>query len=240
MLKLQQYAKTGATMIQFLAKLISFVFHPLLVLTYMLLLLLFINPYLFGVNHWQEKSAQLLVLQVFLSSFFIPGVAVVLLRFSGLVQSLDFPEREDRIGPYIVTGIFYLWLFRNICSNELVPSLYSCFVLGATIALFVAFVVNIFTKISAHATGMGGFLAMMLIAFWQLPNYPYARLSWESDGGTWWISTSFILLFGLLCSGLVGSSRLLLKAHTPQDLYNGYLVGFGAQFVALRFVVLPS
>ena len=36
--------------------------------------------------------------------------------------------------------------------------------LGATIALFIAFFINIFSKISAHAVGMGGLVAMVLIS----------------------------------------------------------------------------
>lgn len=97
-----------------LAQVISFVFHPLLILTYMLVLLLLVNPYLFGVNSVGDQASKLLIIQVFLYTFFIPAVSVLLFRALGLIKSLELRDRYDRIGPYILTGIFYLWLFYNL------------------------------------------------------------------------------------------------------------------------------
>jgi membrane-associated phospholipid phosphatase len=37
-------------------------------------------------------------------------------------------------------------------------------------------------------------------------------------------------------AGLVGSSRLYLKAHQPMQVYGGFIIGIIAQFIALRFV----
>jgi membrane-associated phospholipid phosphatase len=39
-------------------------------------------------------------------------------------------------------------------------------------------------------------------------------------------------------AGLVGTARLILVAHVPRDLYTGFIVGFCAQFIALRFLFL--
>ena len=44
------------------------------------------------------------------------------------------------------------------------------------------------------------------------------------------------LLF--LLSGLVGSSRLYMKAHTPQELFAGFLVGFIPQLFLIPLVLL--
>jgi membrane-associated phospholipid phosphatase len=223
-------------MMYYLARLISFIFHPLLMITYMLVILLSVNPFLFGVNSLTEASSRLLILQVFLSSFFIPGMAVAMLRFTGLVKSIELPDKQDRIGPYIISGIFYLWLFRNLLSNTLIPNIYSSFVLGATIALFLAFFINIFSKISAHSTGMGGLVAMIIITMTFFPEYPTFTLPWF-NGESLQITLSALLIIGIVLSGLVGVSRLMLEAHEPKDLYGGYLIGFIAQFIALRFVM---
>jgi membrane-associated phospholipid phosphatase len=45
-----------------------------------------------------------------------------------------------------------------------------------------------------------------------------------------------IFLFFVLLAGLVGSSRLYLKAHQPMQVYGGFIIGIIAQFIALRFV----
>ncbi|MCO6481020.1 MAG: hypothetical protein J5I94_30530 [Phaeodactylibacter sp.] len=220
-------------MLRLLAKLISIVFHPLLAVTYMLALLLLVNPYLFGVNSISDQASKLLILQVFLSTFFIPFVAVAMLRLTGMIRSFQMESRQERIGPYIITGVFYLWMFRNFLDNPAIPTAFTSFLLGATIGLFFAFFINIFSKISAHAVGMGGLLGMVVIT---MLLFSYNTFTVMSPRGTLEISISTVLLITILIAGLVGSARLFLQSHEPMDLYGGYLVGFASQFMALRFL----
>lgn len=216
-------------MVHAVARLCSLIFHPLMTLTYMLLLLLWINPYLFGINHISDPIAKTLVLRVFLSSFFIPGVAVLMLRFTGLLKSLEMPDKQDRIAPFVITGMFYIWLFRNFLDNTQIPALFTSFTLGATIALFLAFLVNIFSKISLHTLSMGGLLGVLVLL---LSIYP------QLDIPTFWfMQTRFLLVAALILAGCIGSFRLILGAHEPIDLWGGYLVGFVAQFIAARFIL---
>ena len=216
-----------------LARIISILFHPLLIVTYMLVLLLLINPYLFGVSRVGDQASKLLILQVFLSTFFIPAFAVAMLRFMGMIESMEMKTRQERIGPYIITGIFYLWMFRNFLDNSQIPTAFTSFMLGATIGLFLAFFINIFTKISAHAVGMGGLLGMVVIT---LLLFSYDTFSMNLPFGAFEVSMSAVLAIAVLLAGLVGTARLLLQAHEPMDLYGGYLVGFSAQFIALRIL----
>lgn len=203
-------------------------------LTYMLVLLLLINPYLFGVSSVGDRMSKELILRIFLSTFFIPAVAVLMLRFLGLIDSLQMPDKKDRIGPYIITGVFYLWMFRNFVGNSQIPTAYTSFVLGAVIGLFVAFFINIFSKISAHAVGMGGLVGMVIIT---MLLFSYESFTVHSTIlGTIHLSMSTVLVVTLILAGLVGTCRLFLQAHEPQDLYGGFLVGFATQFIALRFL----
>ncbi|MCB0547747.1 MAG: hypothetical protein KDD19_09165 [Phaeodactylibacter sp.] len=220
-------------MLRLLAQLISIIFHPLLIVTYMLVLLMLVNPYLFGVNNIGDQSSKLLILQIFLSTFFIPGVAVAMLRFTGMIRSFQMESKQERIGPYVITGILYLWMFRNFLDNPSIPTAFTSFLLGATIALFFAFFINIFSKISAHAVGVGGLLGMVVIT---MLLFSYDTFTILSPRGTMEISMSTVLLITILVAGLVGTARLALQAHEPMDLYGGYLVGFASQFMALRFL----
>lgn len=215
------------------AKLISVLFHPLLILTYMLVLLLAANPYLFGVNRLQDRMP--LILLIFLSTFVIPTIAVSMMKLLGLVRTLALESREERIGPYIITGIFYLWLFVNFLHDPRVPVAFTSFVLGATIGLFLAFFINIFSKISAHAVGMGGLLAMIVITMFL---YSYDTLTvYAGWFGQIEISMATVLILAILLAGMVGTSRLLLQAHDMQDLSGGFLVGFVSQFIALQILL---
>ncbi|MBK7409596.1 MAG: hypothetical protein IPJ40_17060 [Saprospirales bacterium] len=217
-----------------IAKVVSFFFHPLLMLTYMTVLLLIIQPFWFGVHQVSDKIP--LLLAVFFSSFVIPGIAVLMMRFLGLVESMELRDKKERIGPYIVTAIFYLWLYINFRNDPSMPPPFSSFVLGTVIGLFLAFFINIFSKIRAHAVGMGGLLGMVIILLGMGSFDPvFIPL------GTWGsIQTTLgtLLLVFILIAGLVGTSRLLLKAHEAMDLYGGYMVGLAAQFLAFRLLML--
>jgi hypothetical protein len=195
----------------------------------MLILLLLVNPYLFGVN--SIKAQSLLILLIFLSTFLLPAISVSMMKALGMVDSFELKDKQERIGPYIITGIFYLWIFVNFKNNSQIPIAFTTFVLGSTIALFIAFFLNIFTKISAHAVGMGGLIGMVTIL---MILYDYHSFSFEiAYVGNIEMGLSTLLMMVIMLAGMVGSARLLLKAHVPSQVYAGYVVGFSSQFFAL-------
>ncbi len=224
---------TTLTMPRSLALLLSIIGHPLLVPTYALLLLLSIDPYAFGVHSMHDKQAVFLIISVFTTSALIPGIGIAVMKPLGFVHSLESPDRQDRTGPYIVTGVFYLWLFKNLSAGTQVPKIYLICLLGATIGLFLAFFINIFTKISAHATGMGGLAGMLLLTAFL---WPGQALSFPVFGGVVQISLTAAAAGMVLIAGLVGSARLVLKAHVLQDLWQGYAVGISAVWLAKWFL----
>lgn len=218
------------------ARFVSYLFHPLLVLTYALALLIIVDPFAFGASSIQAANSKLIILRIFLSTFFVPAMAILMLYFLGMIKSLRLQDKMDRTGPYIITGIFYLWLLRNFWENNLVTPLYTSFVLGATIALFLAFLINIFSKISIHAVGGSALVAMTIITMLTQNNEPLL-IPLPQQG---YLSTSllYLLLGLLLVVGMLGTSRLYLQKHEPSELYGGYFVGFIAPFVALQVMVV--
>lgn len=219
-------------MLRLIAHFVSIVFHPLLIVTYMLVILLLVNPYMFGVNGL--SGGKQLILLIFLSTFVIPAFAVFMMKALGMIDSLQMKTKSERIGPYIVTGILYMWLFQNILNNPEIPSAYKVFVLGATIGLFIAFFFNLFTKISMHALGMGGLLGMIIITSLL---FSYGSFVFSiGPFGMMEMSMNALLMLVILLCGIVGTSRLLLNAHNLQDLYSGFIIGMGTQFLALRIM----
>lgn len=219
-----------------IAHFFSLIFHPLLAPTYGLILLLLVNPYDFGIRAISDEPGKILILRIFLSTFFIPAFAIVMLKLTGLIKTLEMKERQERIGPYIITAIFYLWMLQNFIHNPNIPLAYTSFLLGAIIGLFLAFFVNIFSKISAHAVGMGGLIGLVLIIMmWWYRQNTFTIHS--TILGVVEVSLPAVLMLILIVAGAVGSSRLFLQAHRPSELYNGYLVGFFGQLAALRFLL---
>ena len=220
-------------MLRSLAMGLSVVFHPLLVPTYMLLLLLLINPYLFGVSSPQDEGAKVLLLLVFLYTFFIPAVSFTVMYFLGMIDDIQVKDHHQWIGPYLVTGVLYLWVYYNFSKTGQLPPAYVSFMLGAVIALFLAFIINNFSKISAHAVGMGGLVGMVIISMlW----FSYGTFTLELSSGPLEISMLHLLMAVIVAAGAVGTARLLLKAHEPSDVFGGYFIGFAAQFFAFAFV----
>ena len=211
--------------LRLIAQFISILFHPLLILSYAYILLAVFNPFAFGEASTDRVFALTgkfakgrWFVNMLLFSCIIPFVGVVLMRALGMVSSVSLPTKDERKIPYVMAGMFYMAMVMQNSTSTSMPLEIKNFALGATIALFMAFFINLFSKISMHTVGMGGFLAMIIIII--------AR----SYGA------SHLFIFGILLCGLVGTSRMLLGAHQPSDIYGGYFIGFLAQFVALKYI----
>ncbi|MEE9440167.1 MAG: hypothetical protein V3V14_14270 [Saprospiraceae bacterium] len=213
------------------AKILSLVFHPLFLIGYVLILLLTLNPYIFSIQ--DEKSRFLLIFSVLMLTIFFPLFSIFMMKMLELIKSFEMKDKQERIGPLIVTGVFYLWLFVNIKGNSTIPAAFSFFVLGSTIGLFLALMINSFTKISLHTVGMGGLLAGFFIIRYF---YAYDSFILRFPFGVFNIHTNVIMLLVIVVAGAVGTSRLLLKAHNTMDVYGGYIVGIFAQLIAFRIM----
>ena len=207
---------------------LSGLLHPLLVPTYMFLLLMTINPFLFGSNDFGAGQSFITLIMMVLYTAVIPMIAVVIMRMLNMMQSIMMNDKMERIGPLLMVMIIYFWIYYNLSQNGQVPTIFSTFMLGVVIALAVAFVINVMDKISLHGVGMGGLVGMTMIC-------AYVFRGEGMDFGGFTLSTGLIVLAVVLLAGLVGSARLALKAHDHFQVYTGYTVGFLAQFLALGF-----
>jgi len=216
-----------------LSNIISAVFHPMFILSYALFLILIINPYLFAVS--DEKITMLLIFSVVSLSLMFPLLATLMMKALGLIGSLQMHDKKERIGPMIVTLVFYMWLFINYKSNTFVPDALRFFVLGSTISICLAFVLNTLTKISLHTVGMGGLLMGFLLIRY---NYSYETFVLSILGETYQVQTNIILFAIIIAAGAVGTARLYLKAHDEEQVYGGYFVGMVSMLLAFRFIVL--
>lgn len=215
-----------------MAHIVSIVFHPILIVIYMLVLLMWINPFIFGVSSVLDRKE--LIILMLPTSVVIPVICILLMKPLGFISSYQLPTREERIVPYITTAILYTWLFINIYHQPFFPRAYAVFFLGALIGLFLTFFINNFSKISAHTVGAGGLLGMMILTH-LFYSYDYVGLTIPGLAMTH-ISMTTLLLLTLLVVGLIGTSRLVLEAHSRQDIYGGYLVGFSTQLIAYQIL----
>ncbi len=220
-------------MLKAIANIVSVVFHPLFLPTYVLILLMVIDPYPFGFFDMGNKNAGLLIIRVFFSTFLIPGMAIFMMKMLGLISSFEMKNKQERIVPYIVSGIFFLWIFKTLVDYPKIHPLFVSFLLGATISLFLAFFINLFSKISIHTVGIGGVLGLLLLMM-MFTNYPPFVFNFGVIG-IYQVNMLALFLIGILIAGLVGTVRLYLDAHNSADLWGGYLVGFIGQLMAFSY-----
>ncbi len=189
-----------------------------------LLIFLKVDPYGFGVYDWTLRVP--LVLTVFMLTFFFPALVIFLLRKLDFIKSIELHTAKERIIPYIATSIFYLWLYITTRSNPEIPSLFKAFVLGTVVTLFLIFFINNFSKVSAHMAGLAGLLVLTIALAYRFG--PIEGLGWLTS------RPNNLPALVMLITGLTGSARLKLEAHTWQELLGGYFMGIVGQLVAMK------
>lgn len=200
------------------AKIISYVFHPLFIPTYVFIFLIYQVPYEFaGITVWQLKMR---LFGLFWITAFFPAFAVFLLWRLKFSESIFLRTQKERIAPYIITMFFYWWMYylsRNFTDQ---PEVLKFFYMGIFIATVGGLLLNNYFKISLHAMGVGGALAAIILfaMYYRMPL-----------GVSMSITT---LLTGMVCT-----SRFLVSDHTSKEIYTGLFVGIGCQLGAYWFVM---
>ena len=204
-----------------LALFFSVALHPLLLPTYILGTLFGISPDIVGVSALSTAARGSLLFLLFLNTFVVPALMIYTFYRLGIIRNLYLDARSERQLPYLITLILYAlstylfgWQFQPI--SELAPQI--AVVLGSiTLSLVVVALVSLRWKISAHATGMGGFLGALGGVIVRYGDF----------------SLFFPLLIGILLTGIVLSARLRLNAHTPAQVVAGLAVGLFISILAV-------
>jgi hypothetical protein len=197
-------------MLRVFAKIIAVILHPMLMPLYATWLLFNTGSYLgFAISPVLQKFIYIVV---FISTSLLPSLSVAMMWKQGWVASLEMPERKERHLPFLVTlacfasGIFLLLKLP-------IPRIFGFIVGGGLLAILLAFLINLRWKISIHMMGIGGLMGLM---------YGYAKLFHVNMMPT-------LIVIAILC-GLLGTARLLRNAHTPSQVYVGFLFGFFLEF----------
>lgn len=200
-----------------MAWIFSVLLHPLFIPLYVILYLLYIDPQAFtGFSDAARRQTWIIVL---INLTLFPLLAVLLLRALKLIGSLQMKERKDRIIPYIASGIFFFWTYTVFKEQPQYPVVLRIFTFGLFLSSSAALLANIYFKISMHAIGSGLLVGLFL---W------LALLGGSPAAGP--LSVALVLV------GVTATSRLVLGAHDPADIYGGWLVGLCSIFAAAFFI----
>ena len=199
-----------------LARLLSYLLHPLLMPFYAALLVMNLNSYIaYSIS---PQVQRIIVSLVFITTCILPVLTALILLQKGMIRSLEMESLAERKIPFVTTAIFYCICFYLL--NQLpVPRILSLMVLGATITIVIAWLFSFFWKISIHMIGIGGFAGILL------------GLSQVLNTGL-----SGILLLTIIVAGLLGTARISLGAHSPKQVYTGFLLGLTTEWIAITWL----
>ncbi len=186
-----------------IAKIISVLFHPILLPTYGFLLLMNSNAY-FSLLY--PKMKLYLMVQVIFFTTIFPLIGIFL-SSRILNKKIDLHNREDRLLPFLFTSISYsvaCFSLRNIA----VYNIYQGTMLICGVVVILLLLISTKWKISIHMATIGGFTGI----FFGLYRHMH-------------INTFAVAIAIIIIAGLIGTSRLILHRHTPTQVYIGYALG---------------
>ena len=198
-----------------LAKVISYLFHPLLIPTYTIALFFALDVYF--VTRIPGSVRFALAIIVFISTFIFPAILIFGLKRVGLIKDLHMHNKSERRIPILAMVIFYVFTFYLLNKMQWTRQ-FSIFTFGGSVLAFIALVVNYKWKISLHMIGNGAMLGLFLgLAFIGVP-----------------ISVFYIALLAIL-NGFVGFARLRLNAHNQAQVYTGFITGVSVMLSLIYF-----
>lgn len=147
----------------------------------------------------------------------LPISVIIILKRVGVLSDYGVNRRSERSLPYLI-GIVCLIATAVLLYFKHAPLWFVAFYVGGALAGIIELLVNLRWKISAHAAGVAGVVALLsyLVLYdFTLPS----AFGW--------------LVASVAIAGLVGSARILLGKHSVWQVLAGYAVGFAAVYIPL-------
>jgi len=197
-----------------IARIVSVIFHPLLLATYLFGLFAFTLPSAF--IPLKEEGHFKFVILIFCVTFLLPALNIGLFKATGAIKSFTMMDRRDRVVPFFFLTVLYCaitYLFYSRTRISIHDNLLK-FLIIIDVLVIVGTLVTIFYKVSIHSMGVWGIVGILL---------PLNKV--VEDGALF-----YPMLGSIVVAGLVMSSRLQLNAHTPREVMIGSILGLATSF----------
>ena len=175
---------------------------------------------LFAVNDFLQAHPRSFLYFGFILTVNTLGAAgsLYLLYRRGVISDLEIRNRAQRSWPFTVVLVYYSMTLYFVASDRSVhtPVEFVGMLLGVVVAIAGGIVVTRWFKLSMHAMAAGGVVGAVF-ALGQIQFTAHFQL----------------LAFWIVAAGLIGASRLALKAHTEREIYTGFLWGALAMYACV-------
>lgn len=196
------------------ARIISTIFHPVLIPTLGFLLLLYSGFYFSNIS-WKAKRIVLII--VFFSTAILPMLGVAMLAFSSGFER-KFKPGTTHILPMIIFSASYYGGYLLLNRIHAFP-IFNIILIASVLASTALLILTLKWNISSHMTSLGGVLGTLLAISFRTGNNP-----------VWSVITV------ILISGVVATARMVLEKNTFRQLSSGYSLGFATMYMIVFFV----
>jgi hypothetical protein len=203
--------------VNLLARIVSIVFHPLLLATYLFSLFILLFPV--ALEPLKSEGHLTFLLLIFCVTFVLPALNVGMFRMMGTIKTLEMRERRERILPFIFISILYIgvtYLFYTKPRIGFHDNLLKFLIIIDALVL-VATLTTFFYKISVHSLAAWGMLGILI------------PLNKVLEDNTLFYPTLVIIVI----TGAIMSARLKLNAHTPREVMFGSILGLLTAFAGM-------
>lgn len=186
-----------------LSKYISTVLHPVLLPTLATLIFFIVSP-----EYYPSKQIYVIVIFVFLGSYILPLLLLVLFKKLHLISSFEIKDTRERKIP-VFSFLTISLILGNVIYSLPGYKILSLLFLGCFIALAIVYLLLFLNfKTSLHLVGISGFTTfIILISFF------------------FNINLIGLIALLLLLTGFLATARLILDAHKPIELIIGFFIG---------------
>ena len=199
-------------MMRKLALLVSWLMHPLWMPSYLFLVLAFCAPQMIGDN----VPVYIISMMVLIMTGALPALNLVLFKLLGTIPNLSLYERKDRIMPFMFITMVYAGVTFLFYQQYPIPGAFKLLLVTAFAAM-TGTLLTFFLKVSIHALSVSAVTTILIMAE-----------ASAFGGNLLWPAVA-----GVLLSGLVMSARLLLEAHSLNEVFAGAAAGIGVSAAAM-------
>ncbi|MEO5603813.1 MAG: hypothetical protein ABIR06_23040 [Cyclobacteriaceae bacterium] len=199
------------------ARLVSYVFHPLLMPTYLFSLLAWALPT--SMEPIRPDQHLKFIFFIFIVTFLLPFLNVGIFKAFGTIRSFSLPERKERLIPFSFISVIYVvvtYLFHSQTQMNLNDNFLK-FMVIIDMLVIVATVTTFFFKVSVHTISAWGIIGMMV---------PLTKISQMNT--LFYPTIGFIIL-----AGIIMSARLQVGAHSSREVMWGSVLGLATSVAGM-------
>ncbi|MBT1704981.1 phosphatase PAP2 family protein [Chryseosolibacter indicus] len=200
-----------------MSRILAYVFHPLLIATYLFFLLSNLLPT--ALEPIPPASHDLFIGLIFIVTFLLPVLNIGILKAFGTLKSFEMQDRKERIIPFFLISIIYVcitYLFYTKTRISINDNFLRLMIV-IDLLVVVSTLVTCFAKISIHSVAAWGIVGILIL------------LNKMTEVNTLFYPS----IIAIILTGFIMSSRIQVGAHSLKEVLWGSILGLATSITSM-------